>query len=87
MGSGVPDLHGWKRWIAVRGTDHSSFTDIWLIIDQLTGQSTPLDPARAIDVTRTYLAALFDQHLKHGSRPVLDAPPPQFPEVVFLGTG
>lgn len=58
-----------------------------MIIDQLTGQSPPLDPARAIDVTRTYLTAFFDQHLKHEAREVLDAPSPRFPEVVFVGTG
>ncbi|TDD10714.1 hypothetical protein E1181_01485 [Saccharopolyspora terrae] len=86
-GQAWPGIHGWKRWLAMRGTDHSSFTDIWLIIDQLTGQSPPLDPARAIDVTRTYLTAFFDQHLKHEPRPVLDAPSPRFPEVVFVGTG
>lgn len=86
-GQAWPGIHGWKRWLAVRGTDHSSFTDIWLIIDQLTGQGPPLDPARAIDVTRTFLAAFFDQHLKHEPRPVLDGPSAKFPEVVFVGTG
>ncbi|MYS12295.1 alpha/beta hydrolase, partial [Streptomyces sp. SID6041] len=38
---------------------------------------------RAVAVTRAYVAAFFDQHLRGLPRPLLDGPSPANPEVHF----
>lgn len=75
-------LTGWKRWLEVAGTLHASFTDVGLIGDQLgvdVGATT--SAARTQEITRTYVNAFFDQHVRGEPRPVLDAP--GYPEVSF----
>ncbi len=77
-------LTGWKRWITVRGTEHSSFTDYGTLADQLgldIGQTIPGD--RAVRITNTYVGAFFDQHLRERDRPLLDGPSRRYPEVHF----
>ncbi|MFI5619813.1 alpha/beta hydrolase family protein [Streptomyces sp. NPDC051567] len=80
-----PLLDGWKRWITVDGADHSGFTDMPSLADQLgvVRPGAPLPGARAVELTRGYVAAFFDQHLKGESRPVLDGPSAGAPEVRF----
>ena len=58
-------LTGWKRWLLVAGAIHASFTDLGLLADQIgidTGAALP--GARSLDITRAYVRAFFDQHLR-----------------------
>ncbi|MEV5161037.1 alpha/beta hydrolase [Streptomyces sp. NPDC053728] len=79
-------LDGWKRWLGVEGSGHSSFTDLPVLEDRL---GVTLDPTvtlstdRQVRITRAYVAAFVDLHLKHRPQPLLDGPTPQNPEVVF----
>ena len=77
-------LTGWKRWLVVAGAVHASFTDLALLADQIgldTGAS--LSSARSLDITRTYVRAFFDQHLRGRPQALLDEPSPSYPEVTF----
>jgi dienelactone hydrolase len=78
-------LTGWKRWFVVAGAVHASFTDLGLLADQLgidVGAGTP--GARSLDITRAYVRACFDQHLRNEPQALLDQPSPRFPEVTFV---
>ncbi|NUP66620.1 MAG: alpha/beta hydrolase [Nonomuraea sp.] len=78
-------LTGWKRWIVVSGAEHHSFTDTPLLSGAL-GIKTPagvMAAARSSEVTRAYVAAFLDRHLKGRRQPLLDRPSPRFPEVRF----
>ncbi|GIG67223.1 alpha/beta hydrolase family protein [Phytomonospora endophytica] len=63
---------GWKRWITVDGTGHSSFTDYGPIADQLGIPlgTTPGD--RAMEITRSLVGAFADRHLRGLPSPVLN---------------
>ena len=63
-------LTGWKRWLVVAGAVHASFTDLALLADQ-TGIDTGagLSGARSLDITRAYVRAFFDQHLRGRPQP------------------
>jgi dienelactone hydrolase len=77
-------LTGWKRWLVVAGAVHASFTDLALLADQLgidTGAG--LSGARSLDITRAYVRAFFDQHLRGEPQALLDQPSPRYPEVMF----
>ncbi|MEV0829073.1 alpha/beta hydrolase family protein [Nonomuraea rubra] len=78
-------LTGWKRWIVVTGADHQSFTDGPLLQGSLgiTPAYGALPARRSAELTRTYVAAFLDRHLKAQERPVLDEPSPRYPEVRF----
>jgi len=78
-------LTGWKRWIVLTGAEHSSFTDAPLMAGALgvTPAHGVLPAARAAELTRTYVAAFLDQHLKSQRQPVLDKPSSRYPEVRF----
>jgi dienelactone hydrolase len=79
-------LTGWKRWLMVTGTVHASYTDLGPLADQLgvdIGAAT--DGERAVDITRAYVRAFFDQHLRCEHEPLLTAPSPAYPEVTFIG--
>ncbi|MET9604319.1 alpha/beta hydrolase [Streptomyces sp. NPDC006512] len=80
-----PLLDGWKRWITFTGSGHFTFTDFPLIGDQLgiPDAETPLGGARSLELTRRYVGAFFDQHLKGRPQPVLDGPSADAPEVLF----
>jgi dienelactone hydrolase len=77
-------LTGWKRWLVVAGAVHASFTDLALVADQ-TGIDTGagLPGARSLDITRAYVRAFFDQHLRGRPQALLDQPSPRYPEVTF----
>jgi dienelactone hydrolase len=79
---GWPRLDGWKRWLTVAGADHGSFTDVPLLAD-LAGipDTAPLPYERSQVLTRGYVAAFFDLHLKGVPQPPLDGPSPANPEV------
>ena len=77
-------LTGWKRWLVVAGAVHASFTDLALLADQ-TGIDTGagLSGARSLDITRAYVRAFFEQHLRGRPQALLDQPSPRYPEVTF----
>jgi len=75
-------MTGWKRWVEVAGTQHASFTDVGLVGDEFgVDFGAKGAAARAQEITRTYVNAFFDQHLRGEARPVLDQP--GYPEVSF----
>ncbi|NUT99553.1 MAG: alpha/beta hydrolase [Saccharothrix sp.] len=79
-------LAGWKRWLSVTGAHHASFTDLGLFADQLKVDiGATITGDRAQTITRTYVAAFLDTHLREKRRPVLDRPSPHYPEVTFCG--
>jgi dienelactone hydrolase len=81
-------LAGWKRWLLVAGAMHASFTDLALLADQLgLDVGADLRGARSLDITRAYVRAFFDQHLRGEPQPLLDHPSPRFPEVTFCSLG
>ena len=77
-------LTGWKRWLLVAGAVHASFTDLALLADQVgLDVGAPLPGARSLDITRAYVRAFFDQHLRSSPQALLDQPSPRYPEVRF----
>lgn len=79
-----PDLSGWKRWLTVTDADHFSFTDLDLLAQQAGVEvAMPLDPGRGIRLTRTYVAAFVDHHLRCVPQPLLAGPSAEFPEITF----
>ncbi|RSM86618.1 alpha/beta hydrolase [Kibdelosporangium aridum] len=79
-----PRMSGWKRWLHAPDADHMSFTDLNLLVQQAgIDPPTPLDPARGISLTRTYVAAFVDQHLRGIPQRVLNGPTAEFPEIKF----
>jgi hypothetical protein len=77
-------LTGWKRWLLVACAMHASFTDLALLADQ-TGidLGAGLPGARSLVITRAYVRAFFDQHLRGRPQALLDEPSPRYPEVTF----
>jgi hypothetical protein len=77
-------LTGWKRWLVVAGATHASFTDLALLADQIgIDIGADLPGARCMDITRGYVRAFFDQHLRGRPQGLLDQPSPRYPEVTF----
>ena len=75
-------LTGWKRWLLVAGAVHASFTDLALLADQIgIDIGAGLPGARSLDITRAYVRAFFDQHLRSRPQALLDQPSPRYPEV------
>jgi dienelactone hydrolase len=77
-------MTGWKRSIEVAGTVHPSFTDVGLFADQF-GVTLPASTTaeRTQAITRAYVNAFFDEHLRGKPSALLDAPSPRYPEVAF----
>ncbi|UBU14070.1 alpha/beta hydrolase family protein [Nonomuraea gerenzanensis] len=69
-----PNLDGWKRWITVKGTDHSAFVDYAVLRPQLGLPAQELDGMRALEITRAHLAGFLDRHLLGKRTPVKDYP-------------
>jgi hypothetical protein len=77
-------LTGWKRWLLAAGATHASFTDLALLADQSgIDIGAGLPGARSLDITRAYVRAFFDQHLRSTPQALLDQPSPRYPEVTF----
>lgn len=77
-------LTGWKRWLVVAGAVHASFTDLALLADQANLDiGAGLSGARSLEITRAYVRAFFDQHLRGTPRSLLDQPSGHYPEVTF----
>jgi hypothetical protein len=81
-------LTGWKRWLLVAGAIHASFSDLGLLADQVgIDVGAGLPGARSLDITRVYVRAFFDQHLRSEPQALLDQPSPRYPEVTFCSPG
>jgi hypothetical protein len=77
-------LTGRKRWLVVAGAIHASFTDLALLAGQVgIDVGSGLSGARSLDITRGYVRAFFDQHLRGSPQVLLDAPSRLYPEVTF----
>ncbi|MFI6818940.1 alpha/beta hydrolase family protein [Nonomuraea sp. NPDC050328] len=77
-------MTGWKRWLLVDGTVHASFNDIGPLAEQLgLDVGAKLPGKRALAITRAYVSAFFDTHLRGKKRPLLDQPSARYPEVRF----
>jgi dienelactone hydrolase len=82
-------LVGWKRWLTVAGAGHASFIDIPALAERLgiPGAALQIGAAlpggRSVDLTRAYVGAFFDLHLRGVPQPLLDGPSPVYPEVRF----
>jgi dienelactone hydrolase len=73
----------WKRWLTVTGAEHMSFVDYALLQSQLGMPDSPTTGERALKITRKYVTAFLDLHLKGRRQPLLDKPSADFPEVRF----
>ncbi|MFH9471258.1 alpha/beta hydrolase family protein [Streptomyces clavifer] len=83
---GWQHLDGWKRWIGVEGSGHSSFTDVPVLEDRMgvtLDPSVTLSTDRQVRIARDYVGAFLDQHLRGRHQRLLDGPTPRNPEVVF----
>src|SRR5580692_82281 len=68
------------RWFLVAGAVHASFTDLALLADHIgLDIGAGLRGARALDITRAYVRAFFDQHLRGEPQALLDQPSPRYP--------
>ncbi len=78
-------LRGWKRWLTVAGAGHFSFTDIPWLADRLglADPEVPLSGERGWYITRDYVRAFFDLHLRGIPQPLLQSPTSAHPEVEF----
>ncbi|MFI6386775.1 alpha/beta hydrolase family protein [Nonomuraea sp. NPDC050540] len=75
-------LTGWKRWLLMTGAQHESFNDLGPLAAQLgldTGAQVP--GPRSWELTRTYVGAFLDLHLRKKPQPLLDRPSPRHPEI------
>jgi dienelactone hydrolase len=76
-------LDGWKRWISVTGTTHSSMTDFGPIGEQAGLNQDDLDGFRSNAISRALVTGFVDTHLRGEAAPVLDGPNEDWPELVF----
>jgi predicted dienelactone hydrolase len=77
-------MTGWKRWLLVAGAEHVSFTDVGILLDQVgIDYGGEIAADRAQSLTRTYVRAFLDLHLRGKPQPLLDEPSPRYPEVSF----
>ncbi|WP_043627148.1 alpha/beta hydrolase family protein [Nonomuraea candida] len=78
-------LTGWKRWLVLSGAEHQSFTDLPMLAGALGIKPVRgvLAAARGAELTRTYVVAFLDRHLKQRRQPLLDRPSARHPEVRF----
>lgn len=79
-----PRLTGWKRLLRVTGAVHASFADYDLLTQQIgLDYGSRLPGTRSVEITRAYVRAFFDQHLRGRRQPLLDRPSACYPEVKF----
>ncbi|MEU5894618.1 alpha/beta hydrolase family protein [Streptomyces venezuelae] len=78
-------MDGWKRWLTVKGSGHFTFTDVPVLAAQagVVDPEAPLSGERSEQITRAYIGAFYEQHLRGTPQPLLDGPSPGHPEVTF----
>jgi predicted dienelactone hydrolase len=73
--------------VLLRGAEHFNFFDQALLTEptlwRLFGAMGTIDQVRALEVTRRYVRAFFDTHLKGTPDALLSGPTTDFPEVRF----
>jgi predicted dienelactone hydrolase len=79
-----PLLTGWKRWLVVAGMEHPSFTDIGVVGPQLGLDFGEVAGERGAAITRAYVRAFFDLHLRGEPQLLLDRPSSRYPEVSIV---
>ncbi|PTM84270.1 platelet-activating factor acetylhydrolase isoform II [Streptomyces sp. VMFN-G11Ma] len=88
-------LKGYRVDVQLHGAAHLSFSDQeWMVPQeaallglskaQLQQQYGTIDRNRAVQVQRVYLAAFFDQELRHKHSTLLDGPTSKYPEISFV---
>ncbi|NUR58660.1 MAG: alpha/beta hydrolase [Catenulispora sp.] len=79
------DLDGYKRWFAVDGASHASFTDVSILGQEvgIPNRGYPLDGLRGAKITRDYVAAFFNKTLRGCPEPLLDGNSAAYPEVAI----
>ncbi|WP_330456401.1 hydrolase [Streptomyces sp. NBC_00820] len=88
-------LKGYRVDIQLHGAAHLSFSDNeWMVAQeanllglsksQLQQQYGTIDPNRAIEIQRVYLAAFFDQTLRKQHSTLLDGPSKKYSEISFV---
>ena len=79
-----PRLTGWKRWLTMTGSVHSSFTDYDMLMNQVgVDLGSALPGTRSVVITRAYVHAFFELHLRGIPQPLLEQPSTRYPEVRF----
>lgn len=86
-GQAWANLNGYKLWLTLSGSVHSSFTDIPILATEagITIPGEQIPATRALQITREYVDAFFDQTLKGVPQPLLNGPSAANPEVSFQG--
>ena len=73
--------------LLLHGAEHFNFFDQAILtqptIWRLFGAMGSINQIRALEVTRRYVRAFFDTHLKRTPDPLLEGPSPNFPELRF----
>jgi predicted dienelactone hydrolase len=79
------DLPGAGWFVQVPGMFHLDMTDAPMLADLVAwpGLTGPIGGTRAHEIVNAYTVAFFARTLRDEPAPLLDAPPRQFPEVVF----
>ncbi|MFE5791545.1 alpha/beta hydrolase family protein [Streptomyces sp. NPDC056503] len=78
-----PGLDGWRRWVTIAGSGHSTFSDFPLVERHFGLPHPELAPERAVLLTRAYVAAFFDRHLRGAPDGPLAGPTQDRPEAHF----
>lgn len=76
-------MEGWKRWITVDGTTHSSMTDLAPLGAQAGMDTQELDGRYCDRLSRAHITAFADRHLRGDDEPILDGPNDAWPEARF----
>lgn len=76
-------LDGWKRWISVSGTTHSSMTDFGPLGEQAGLNQDELDGFRSNEISRALVTGFVGAHLRGEDEPILEGPSEDWPELVF----
>lgn len=69
--------------LLIAGAAHASFSDSPFIAPEKYPQIA-IDAARALTITRAYVVAFFDRHLRKNDAALLDGPSPGYPEAVLV---
>ncbi|MFI6293603.1 alpha/beta hydrolase family protein [Nonomuraea sp. NPDC050790] len=73
-GQAFANMKGWKRWLTVDGSVHASFSDYGVLQPQIGLPGSEIGGPRGLKLTRTYVGAFLDRHLRGAKAPLLDRP-------------
>lgn len=71
--------------IAIRGTTHLDYTDLYLYspVLKFTQVLGPIEGDRMVKIVNAYTVAFWDEYLRGEISPLLDGPSPDYPEVTI----